>query len=117
MREIFLQLVYGRSQSAFSENGLEVGSAKEDLGKYLASNVATTYSSENGPRYLNLAEGYITKQALDKNGEIIGYEYVNTNLLVELLEKGEDSKTALEKCKKTYGRYNEGVEFINPREK
>ena len=117
MREIFLQLVYGRSQSAFSENGLEVGSAKEDLGKYLASNVATTYSSENGPRYLNLAEGYITKQALDKNGEIIGYEYVNTNLLVELLEKGENAKTALEKCKKTYGRYNEGVEFINPREK
>ena len=68
MREIFLQLVYGRSQSAYTENGLEIGSGIEDLGKHKSSNVSTVYSSENGPRYLQLAEGYITQQALDKNG-------------------------------------------------
>ncbi len=33
MREIFKQLAYGRSQSAFSEDGLVIGAALEDLGK------------------------------------------------------------------------------------
>ena len=33
MRELFLQIVYGRSQSAFSEDGLAVGASLEDLGK------------------------------------------------------------------------------------
>ena len=35
MRELFLQIVYGRSQSAFSEDGLAVGAGLEDLGKGL----------------------------------------------------------------------------------
>ena len=30
MSEIFLQLVYGRTQTAFSENGLPVGAGRED---------------------------------------------------------------------------------------
>ncbi|MDD4815851.1 MAG: iron-sulfur cluster assembly scaffold protein [Clostridia bacterium] len=114
MKNVFLQLVYGRSQTAFSEDGLEIGSAKEDLGKYVSSNISTVYGSESGPRYLNLAEGYITKQALDKNGEVIGYEYVNTNLLIEMLKS--DQKDALKNCTKTFGRFADGVEFINPRE-
>ena len=92
MKQVFLQLVYGRSQSAFSENGLEVGSALEDLGKNLASNVATCYGSEKGPRYLNLAEGYITKQALDENGEIIGYEYENLGAYINNVQNAEDVK-------------------------
>ena len=41
MREIFLQLVYGRSQTAFSENGLPIGAGLEDLGKGLRSSVGT----------------------------------------------------------------------------
>ena len=32
MRELFLQIVYGRSQSAFSEDGLVIGAGMEDLG-------------------------------------------------------------------------------------
>ena len=117
MKQIFLQLVYGRSQSAFSENGLEVGSALEDLGKTLSSNVGTVYSCENqGTRYLNLAEGYITKQALDENGEIIGYEYVAIGSLMKSLREGVDSKEAIKKATKTYGRFNDGVAFVDPRE-
>ncbi|MBP3344885.1 MAG: hypothetical protein J6K97_01625 [Clostridia bacterium] len=117
MKQIFLQLVYGRSQSAFSENGLEVGAALEDLGKTLNSNVGTVYSSEKtGTRYLNLAEGYITKEALDENGEIIGYQYVSTGSLMKSLREGVDPKEAVEKATKTYGRFNEGVSFIDPRE-
>ena len=116
MKNIFLQLVYGRSQSAFSEGGLAVGSSLEDLGKTLSSNVATVFSQEGkGTRYLNLAEGYITKQALDENGEIIGYEYVAIGSLMKQIEDGIDVKEALSKATKTYGRYNEGKTFINPR--
>ena len=33
MRELFLQIVYGRTQSAFSDDGLVVGAGLEDLGK------------------------------------------------------------------------------------
>lgn len=117
MKQIFLQLVYGRSQSAFSENGLEVDSALEDLGKTLSSNVGTVYSCEGkGTRYLNLAEGYITKEALDENGEIIGYEYVAIGSLMKSLREGVDAKEAIIKATKTYGRFNDGVTFIDPRE-
>ena len=78
MRELFLQIVYGRSQSAFSEGGLAIGAGLEDLGKGHRSQVGTIYSSlEKGPRYLQLAEGYIVEIGLDKNDEIIGYKYVN----------------------------------------
>lgn len=116
MKQIFLQLVYGRSQSAFSENGLEIGSALEDLGKNLTSAVGTVYANENiGPRYLNLAEGYITKLALDENGEIIGYEYVNVGALMKELENGSPYEDARAKSQKTYGRYAEAVKYINPR--
>lgn len=115
MKQVFLQLVYGRSQTAFSDGGIALGGALEDLGKHKASQVGTVYSSEKGTRYLNLAEGYVTKQALDKNGEIIGYEYINPNLLIELLQKGVDGKTALEKSTKTYGRFTEATKIICPR--
>ena len=98
MKQIFLQLVYGRSQSAFSENGLDVGSALEDLGKNLSSSVATCYANEKiGPRYLNLTEGYITRLGLDENNEIIGYEYVNVANLLQLLEGGVSYNIAKEK--------------------
>lgn len=116
MKQIFLQLVYGRSQSAFSEGGLAVGSALEDLGKTLSSNVGTVYSQEGkGTRYLNLAEGYITKEGLDENGEIIGYEYIAIGSLMKSLREGVDSKEAIKKATKTYGRFNEAVTIIDPR--
>ena len=116
MKNVFLQLVYGRSQSAFSDGGLEVGSAMEDLGKNKTSQVGTVYSNDIfGTRYLNLAEGYITKQALDKNGEIIGYEYISIGKLIGELKNNVEPKQAIENSKKTYGRFSEGVKFIDPR--
>ncbi|MEG1751713.1 MAG: hypothetical protein RR140_01410 [Clostridia bacterium] len=116
MKNIFLQLAYGRSQSAFSENGLPVGSAYEDLGKGHCSQIGTIYGSKHGPKYLTLAEGYITKQALDSNGEIIGYEYVNMPELLKLVESGENSCVALQKSTKKYGRFDEAKSYVNPRE-
>ena len=117
MRELFLQIVYGRSQSAFSEGGLPIGAGLEDLGKGTRSQVGTCYSTKlKGPRYLELAEGYVMQLGLDENNEIIGYEYVNMGLFMNAIKKGEDPMAALDKAKGTYGRYQEAVKYIDPRE-
>ena len=51
MRELFLQIVYGRTQSAFSENGLAIGAGLEDLGKGLRSQIGTMYGTKaKGPK-------------------------------------------------------------------
>ncbi len=58
MREMFLQIVYGRSQTAFSEGGLPVGASLDDLGKGLRSQVGTMFGTKaKGARYLELARG------------------------------------------------------------
>lgn len=116
MRELFLQIVYGRSQSAFSEGGLAIGAGLEDLGKGHRSQVGTCYSTKKkGPRYLELSEGYITRIGLDKNDEIIGYEYVNLGILMDNLKNGVDSKEAIKTASKTYGRFDDAVKKIDPR--
>lgn len=116
MRELFLQIVYGRSQSAFSEGGLPVGAGLEDLGKGLRSQVATMYgTAAKGPRYLEMAEGYVTKLALDADGEVIGYEFVNLGKMMEMVAKGTDANEALKKASGKYGRVADAVKLIDPR--
>ncbi len=116
MRELFLQIVYGRTQSAFSEDGLQIGAGLEDLGKGTRSMVGTTYGTlEKGPRYLELTDGYITELALDENDEIIGYKYVNFGKMMEFIQKGDDAATALQKASGQYGRVADAARFINPR--
>ncbi len=116
MRELFLQIVYGRTQSAFSEGGLAVGAGMEDLGKGSRSQVGTIYSSKlKGPRYLELAEGYIVEMGLDENDQIIGYKYVNLGKMMENIKKGIEPMEAIEKASGTYGRFDEAVKKIDPR--
>ncbi|GAU76737.1 iron-sulfur cluster assembly scaffold protein [Fusibacter sp. 3D3] len=116
MREIFKQLAYGRSQSAFSEGGLPIGAGLEDLGKGLRSQVATMYSTKaKGVRYLEMAEGYIVRIGLDDNNEVIGYEYVSLGKMMEAIRKGEDPKLAYEKNLSQYGRFDEAILKIDPR--
>jgi len=116
MRELFLQIVYGRSQTAFSEDGLPIGAGLEDLGKGLRSQVGTTYATlEKGPRYLELAEGYITKLAVDDNGEVIGYKFVHLGKMMENIGKGMDANEALEKASGQYGRVDDAAKLIDPR--
>ena len=116
MRELFLQIVYGRSQSAFSENGLSIGAGLEDLGKGLRSMVGTTYATrEKGARYLDLTEGYITKLALDENNEIIGYQFVKIGQMMEAIGKGMSPDEAYKKFTGQYGRFDEAVKYIDPR--
>ncbi len=116
MRELFLQIVYGRTQTAFSENGLPVGAGLEDLGKGLTSKVGTIFSTkQKGARYLDLGEGYILELGLDKNNEIIGYKYVKLAQMMDSIKKGVDAKEAFEKNISTYGRFSEAVKTIDPR--
>ena len=78
MRELFLQIAYGRTQSAFSEGGLMIGAGLEDLGKGLRSQTGTLYGTKaKGTRYLELTEGYITRMALDKKPEQGAVKYID----------------------------------------
>ena len=94
MRELFLQIIYGRTQSAFSEDGLAIGAGLE---------------------YLQLTEGYILEQGLDKDNNIIGYKYINTGKLLEFIKDGMDPKEAIDKATGSYGRFDEAVKKIDPR--
>ncbi len=116
MRELFLQIVYGRTQTAFSEGGLPIGAGLEDLGKGLRSQVGTMYSTvDKGVRYLEMAEGYIRQIALDKDKEIIGYQFVSLGRMMDMIQKGLDANEALAKATGTYGRFAEAVTVIDPR--
>lgn len=116
MRELFLQIAYGRSQTAFSEDGLPIGAGLEDLGKGLRSQIGTMFSSiVKGPRYLEMAEGYVLQIGLDKKDEIIGYKFVHLGKMMEAIRNGVDPKVAYEKNISTYGRFAEAVKTIDPR--
>ncbi|MDO4586462.1 MAG: hypothetical protein Q4C95_04105 [Planctomycetia bacterium] len=116
MRELFLQIVYGRTQSAFSEDGLPVGSGLEDLGKGLRSQIGTMYSTKaKGVRYLEMAEGYVLEIGLDADNEVVGYKFVNLGKMMDAIKKGTDPKEAFEKNIGTYGQFAEAVKTIDPR--
>ena len=119
MRELFLQIVYGRTQSAFSEGGLTIGAGLEDLGKGSRSQVGTMYGTvAKGVRYLEMAEGYVTRMALDENDQVIGYEFVNLGKMTDFIKKGDDPTTAYNKSMGNYGRFapeDGAVKYIDPR--
>lgn len=117
MRELFLQIVYGRSQTAFSEDGLPIGSGLEDLGKGLRSQVGTMYGTKaKGPRYLEMTEGYVTRLALDAKDEIIGYESVALGKFMNAVKKGADANKAIKDATSVHGRFDEAAKYIDPRE-
>ncbi|MEG2429386.1 MAG: hypothetical protein RSA79_00545 [Oscillospiraceae bacterium] len=117
MREIFLQLVYGRSQTAFSEGGLPIGAGLEDLGKGLRSQIGTIFATNaKGVRYMEMAEGYILKVALDENKEAIGYQFCKLGKMLEDIRHGVSPDEAYKNNVGTYGRYDGAASYIDPRE-
>ena len=105
MRELFLQIVYGRTQSAFSDDG-----------QGLRSQVGTMYATkEKGVRYLEMAEGYVTGIALDEDNEVIGYQFVSLGKMTDFIKNGDDPNTAWEKAKGQYGRVADAAKIIDPR--
>lgn len=116
MRELFLQIVYGRTQTAFSDGGLPIGAGLDDLGKGYRSMVGTMYGTKlKGSRYLELTEGYVTHIALDENDEIIGYEYVNFGKMMDAVKNGVDANQAIKDAAGSYGRFDEAAKVIDPR--
>lgn len=116
MKEIFLQLVYGRSQTAFSKGGLPVGASLEDLGKNKISQVSSIFSTQGkGVRYMQTVEGYILELGLDENNEVIGYKFINLGAMMKKIKSGTPHEKAFEESTGTYGRYNEAVKYIDPR--
>lgn len=114
MKNAFIQFIYGRTQTAFSSEGIPVGALCDELATNKLSHVGTVISVENNiPKLLQTTEGYITSIALDENDEIIGYQYLKLGELLSDVEKRTFSK--IESYLDYYGRYSEGKRFINPR--
>jgi len=94
-----------------------VGASLEDLGKGLRSQVGTMFATKaKGPRYLEMAEGYVTRCALDEDNLIIGYEFINLGKMMDFIKKGDDANTALTKAKGHYGRFENAAKYIDPRQ-
>jgi NifU-like protein involved in Fe-S cluster formation len=116
MKALFLQIVYGRTQTSFSDGGLPVGAAWEDLGPGVRSQVGTSYGTlARGPRYLETTEGHIVRMGLDGNNEVIGYEFVHLGKMMEYIAQGMSPDDAYAKAKGTYGRFAAAVKKIDPR--
>jgi len=116
MREMFLAIAYGRTQTSFSLGGLPIGAGMEDLGAGLRSQVGTSFGTiDKGPRYLELTEGYVLDQGLDEQGRVIGYRFVHLGKMMDMIKGNSSANEALEKATGIYGRYNEAVTFIDPR--
>ena len=104
--------------AAFAEAGMEMPPENiwhKKLDWSFVPPYKNTITKLKGPRYLQMAEGYITKLALDKNNEIIGYEFVNMGKMMEAIKGGMSADEALKTNLKTYGRYKEAVKYIDPR--
>ena len=54
-------------------------------------------TKQKGVRYLNLTEGYILKLGLDKNDEVIGYQFINLGKFMDAIKNGVDPKEAFDK--------------------
>ena len=116
MRELFLQIVYGRTQSAYSDDGLVIGAGLEDLGKGLRSQVGTMYGTKlKGARYLEMAEGYVTRLALDQDMQITGYEFVSLGKMTDFIKQGLEPNEAYKKALGHYGRFDGAYKYIDPR--
>ena len=72
-------------------------------------------TAAKGVRYLEMAEGYVTRLALDENNEVIGYEFVHLGKMMESIQKGVEAGEAMKKATSKYGRFDEAVRTINPR--
>lgn len=116
MREFFLAMAYGRTQTAYSQNGLRIGAGLEDLGKSKRSQVGTSYGTRmKGPRPLEVTEGYVQDVALDGNDEIIGYKYIDFGKMIDMIKDGADAHAAVEAATGIYGRYDKAVRYVDPR--
>ena len=58
----------------------------------------------------------MTGIALDAEDQIIGYKFVNLGKMTDFIKKGDDPNTAWEKAQGQYGRVDDAVKIIDPRQ-
>ena len=63
-----------------------------------------------------MAEGYCSRVALNKENEIVGYEFINFGKMMDFIKKGIDANEALEKAKGHYGQWDYAAKYIDPRQ-
>ena len=71
-----------------------------------------------GVRYLEMAEGYVLKLALDKDNQVCGYQFLSLGKMMDAIKKGMSPNEAYEKNVGTYGRFKAedgAVAWIDPR--
>ena len=56
---------------------------------------------KKGPRYLEMAEGYVTGIALDEDDQIIGYQFVSLGKMTDFIKKGDDPEHRMGKSKRS----------------
>ena len=64
---------------------------------------------------MQTVEGYILELGLDENNEVIGYKFINLGAMMKKIKSGTPHEKAFEESTGTYGRYNEAVKYIDPR--
>ena len=50
------------------------------------------------------------------NNEIIGYEFISFGRMMDMIKAGEEPKAAMDKATGRYGRFDDAVKYIDPRE-
>ena len=94
---------------------LRFGGHGKDVLQTGQGNIRLAQILKKGPRYLEMAEGYVTGIALDADDQIIGYQFVSLGKMTDFIKKGDDPNTAYEKAKGQYGRVADAVKIIDPR--
>ena len=64
-----------------------------------------------------MAEGYVTRVALNEDDEIIGYEFVNLGKMMDVIKKGVDANEAHgEGHRHTTASSTDAAKYIDPRQ-
>ena len=98
------------------EGGLPVGASLDDLGKGLRSQVGTMFGTKaKGARYLELAQGYVTRMALNDKNEIIAFEFLNLGKFTDAVKAGKTPEEAIAGAMGHYGQWENAAKYIDPR--
>ena len=118
MREIFKQLgLWPQPDRILRGWVCPSAPAWKTWGKGLRSQVGTMFSTgAKGVRYMEMAEGYVLKMALDEEGEVIGYQFVKLGKMLEDIRHGVSPDEAFKKNIGQYGRFDGAAKYIDPRE-
>ena len=61
------------------------------------------------------SEGYCTRIALNKDDEIIGYEFLSIGKMMDFIKSGIAADEAIKKATGHYGQWDNAAKYIDPR--